>query len=129
MPVDNSTGFFVWETKMKIYTDASYDDKKGVAGMGIVICKGQKRRMISNWGRFKSINEAELFAIYQGCILSGGESCEIITDSQTALQYIEKALKTSRGLKNSISGINIASSGHIRYAGLKIALSQRKKHA
>ena len=78
---------------MKIYTDASYDDKKGIAGMGIVVCKGQNRITISNWGNFKSINEAELFAIYQGCILSGGEPCEIITDSQTALEYIERDIK------------------------------------
>ena len=78
---------------MKIYTDASYDDKKGIAGMGIVVCKGQKRRTISNWGSFKSINEAELFAIYLGFFLLGGESCEIITDSQTALQYIERGVR------------------------------------
>ena len=78
---------------MKIYTDASFDDKKGIAGMGIVVCKGQNRITISNWGNFKSINEAELFAIYQGCILSGGKPCEIITDSQIALQYIERGVK------------------------------------
>lgn len=73
---------------MKIYTDASYDEKRGIAGIGILVCKGQQRDLISNWCEAKSINEAELKAIEIACILSGGEPCEIFTDSQTALQYI-----------------------------------------
>ena len=78
---------------MKIYTDASYDQKKGIAGIGILVCKGQRRDFVSNWVEAKSINEAELKAIYLACVLSGGEPCEIVTDSQTALQYIEHGVK------------------------------------
>jgi ribonuclease HI len=78
---------------MKIYTDASYDQKKGIAGIGILVCKGQRRDFVSNWVEAKSVNEAELKAIYLACVLSGGEPCEIVTDSQTALQYIEHGVK------------------------------------
>ena len=78
---------------MIITTDASYDDKKGIAGIGILVSKGQRRDLISNWCEAKSVNEAELKAIYLGCILAGGEPCEIVTDSQTALQYILHGVK------------------------------------
>lgn len=78
---------------MRIFTDASYDEKRNIAGIGILVCKGQRRDLISNWVEAKSINEAELKAIEIACILSGGEPCEIITDSQTALQYIQKGIK------------------------------------
>lgn len=77
---------------MKIYTDASFCEKNNIAGVGILVCKGERRDLISNWVEAKSINEAELKAIELACILSGGEPCEIITDSQTALQYIEKGV-------------------------------------
>lgn len=79
--------------KLVIYTDASFDNKRNIGGCGIVICRGEKRRTISNWGNFYSINEAELFAIYQGSVLSGGEPATIITDSQTALEYIKNNIK------------------------------------
>ena len=78
---------------MKIYTDASYDEKKQIAGIGILVCKGSRRDLVSNWCEAKSINEAELKAIYTACVLAGGEECEIITDSQTALQYIQSGVK------------------------------------
>ena len=78
---------------MKIYTDASYDEKRGVAGIGILVSKGSRRDLVSNWCEAKSVNEAELKAIYLACVLSGGEPCEIVTDSQTALQYIEHGVK------------------------------------
>lgn len=78
---------------MRIYTDASFDEKKGIAGIGILVCKGSRRDLISNWCEAKSINEAELKAIEIACILSGGEPCEVITDSQTALQYIQYGVK------------------------------------
>ena len=78
---------------MIITTDASYDDKKGIAGIGILVSKGQRRDLISNWCEATSVNEAELKAIYLGCILAGGEPCEIVTDSQTALQYILHGVK------------------------------------
>lgn len=78
---------------MRIYTDASYDEKRKIAGIGILVCKGERRDLISNWCEAKSINEAELKAIYLACVLSGGEPCEIVTDSQTALQYIHEGVK------------------------------------
>lgn len=78
---------------MIIHTDASYDEKRGIAGIGILVSKGERRDLVSNWCEAKSINEAELKAIYLACILSGGEPCEIVTDSQTALQYIEHGVK------------------------------------
>lgn len=78
---------------MIIHTDASYDEKRGIAGIGILVSKGARRDLISNWCEAKSVNEAELKAIYLACVLSGGEPCEIVTDSQTALQYIEHGVK------------------------------------
>ena len=78
---------------MRIYTDASYDEKRKIAGIGILVCKGERRDLISNWCDALSINEAELKAIEIACILSGGEPCEVVTDSQTALQYIQEGVK------------------------------------
>jgi ribonuclease HI len=78
---------------MIIHTDASFDEKKGIAGIGILVSKGSRRDLISNWCEAKSINEAELKAIYLACVLAGGEPCEIVTDSQTALQYIQYGVK------------------------------------
>ena len=77
---------------MRIYTDASYSEKYGIAGIGILVCKGERKDLISNWVKVKSINEAELRAIEIACILSGGEPCEIITDSQIAIQYATKGI-------------------------------------
>lgn len=79
---------------MKIYTDASFDDKKKVGGWGLI--KEHNNilgKPICNFGNFESINEAELFAIYIACVLAGGSECEIITDSQTALSYIKREIK------------------------------------
>ena len=79
---------------MKIYTDASFDDKRKTGGWGLI--KEHNNilgKPISNFGKFESVNEAELFAIYTACILAGGSPCEIITDSQTALSYIKREIK------------------------------------
>lgn len=78
---------------MRIFTDASYDSNQGIAGIGILVCKGERRDLISNWCKAKSINEAELKTIELACILSGGEPCDVFTDSQTALQYIQNGVK------------------------------------
>ena len=78
---------------MRIFTDASYQDKKGIAGVGIVIEKnGHIGKPISFWTKATSVNEAELYAIYMACILAGGKRCEIVTDSQTAIQYVNKGV-------------------------------------
>ena len=77
---------------IKAYCDSSFDDKRGVAGIGIVIENGEKRRVVSNWIKAQSNNEAELFAIHLASILTEGKG-EIYTDSQTALAYIEGNIK------------------------------------
>ena len=73
---------------MRIFTDASFNDKHKVAGWGIVIKDGTKERTYSNWLPVNNINLAEIFAIHTACVLSGGKNCTIYTDSQTALAYI-----------------------------------------
>lgn len=73
---------------MKIYTDASLDEKRGIAGIGIYIVKGASNRTISHWIKTDNINFAELWAIYQASILGFGKDCVIYTDSQVALTYI-----------------------------------------
>lgn len=78
---------------IRIFTDASYDEKTKTGGFGLVVCNGQRRDIISNFHQFQSINEAELFAIYMACIMAGGNKAEIITDSQNALSYIRRAIK------------------------------------
>ena len=77
---------------IKAYCDSSFDEKLGVAGIGIVIEKGCKRKLVSNWISAKSNNEAELFAIYLASILTEGQGI-IYTDSQTAISYIEADIK------------------------------------
>ena len=74
---------------MKIYTDASFDQKRKVAGWGIVVQDGMKERTYSNWFPVENINLAEMFAIHTACVLSGGRQCTIYTDSMTALSYIK----------------------------------------
>lgn len=73
---------------MRIYCDASFNERKKVAGIGIVICKNQKERHLSFWIPAKNINYAELWACYISAILSGGEKVSIFSDSQTALDFI-----------------------------------------
>ena len=74
---------------MEIWTDASFDQQRKVAGLGIVIKKGIKEKTYSTWIPADNINVAEIFAIYLACVLSGGEKSTINTDSQTALAYIK----------------------------------------
>lgn len=73
---------------MKIYCDASFNNRHKVAGIGIVICNNQKERHLSFWIPAKNNNYAELWACYIGAILSGGQKADIYSDSQTALDYI-----------------------------------------
>lgn len=74
------------------YSDASFDDKKGIAGWGVILKKGEKQRVYSNWIKASSINEAELFAIYMASILLEGKGV-IYTDSLTAISYINREIK------------------------------------
>lgn len=78
---------------MKIFVDASLDEKRGVAGIGIYVVRGASHRAISQWFRTDDVNEAELWGIYQAAILGHGKDCTIYTDSQTALSYVQKTVK------------------------------------
>lgn len=87
-----------WRHTMQIYCDASFDEKNNIAGIGISIIDGQKRRTFSNWIKVRTINEAELFAIYLAGILSEGKG-NIYTDSQVAISYIENNIKEKNRTK------------------------------
>lgn len=77
---------------MKIYTDASFDNKKQIAGIGIVIKDGIKERTHSNWIKCRTVNAAELIAIYIGGVFLDKKGC-VYTDSQTAISYINDEIK------------------------------------
>lgn len=83
---------------IKAYTDASFDEKRGVAGIGIVVKKGEQERVFSNWINVRTVNEAELFAIHLAGILTEGGGI-IYTDSQTALAYIKGEIKGKQRTK------------------------------
>lgn len=74
------------------YCDSTYDEKRKVAGIGIVIQKGLQQKIISNWVHCPSNNYGELFAIYLGAILTHGKGT-IYTDSECAISYIENRVK------------------------------------
>ena len=77
---------------MKTYCDSSFDEHKGVAGIGVTVIDGEKRRTYSAWIKANSNNEAELFAIHLASILCEGKGI-IYTDSQCALNYIRGDVK------------------------------------
>ena len=73
---------------MKIFTDSSLDENKGICGIGIYIVKGASNRTISHWIETNDNNYGELWAIYMAAILAHGKDCTIYTDSMTAISYI-----------------------------------------
>ena len=86
-------------TELIAYTDASYDEKRNIAGWGVVIQvkKGgvTKEHTYRNFLPCPNNNYAELFAIHQALILLAGNKYRknntkitVYTDSQTALDYI-----------------------------------------
>lgn len=77
---------------IKAYTDASFDEKRGIAGIGVVIKDGLKERVFSVWTKARAVNDAELFAIHLASILTEGKGI-IYTDSQTAISYINGEIK------------------------------------
>lgn len=81
---------------VKVFTDASYDDKKHICGMGIVIQDGVKQRTISNWCVADSVHYGEMFAIYMAAVLTNGKNATIYTDSAVALAYINGEVKEER---------------------------------
>ena len=78
---------------MEIFVDASLDEKKGIAGVGIYVMRGASNRTISQWYKTDDVNEAELWGIYIASILGHGKDCTIYTDSKTALAYVNKEVK------------------------------------
>ena len=74
---------------MKIFTDSSLDENKGICGIGLYVMKGASNRTISHWIETNDNNYGELWAIYMAAILAHGKDCTIYTDSLTAIQYIE----------------------------------------
>lgn len=42
------------------YADSSFDERLNIAGIGIMIKKGEKERVYSTWIKAQSNNEAEL---------------------------------------------------------------------
>lgn len=77
---------------IEVYADSSYDEKRKIAGIGIVVQNGVKQRIISNYLPCPSNNYGELFAVYLGAILTHGQGI-IYTDSESALKYIRKEIK------------------------------------
>jgi ribonuclease HI len=79
---------------VRVYVDSSYDEKKKIAGYGIYVLDGVKEKSYSNFIPAPSNNYGELWAIYQAAILTSGKRDVVIyTDSQTALQYINRQIK------------------------------------
>lgn len=81
---------------MKCYVDSSFDDKRGVAGIGIVIQNGEKQQVYSHWIPCNSNNYGELWAIYIASILTHGKQGIIYTDSECALAYLENKINNER---------------------------------
>lgn len=78
---------------MEIFVDASLDEKKGIAGIGIYVVNGALNITISHYYKTDSVNEAELWGIYIASILGHGKDCIIYTDSRTALAYVNQEVK------------------------------------
>lgn len=89
---------------MIIYTDSSYNDKHGIAGIGCLIIDGEKRRIYSNWIKIENNNLGELYAIYYALTIASAEEGPhtIYTDSQTAIGYIEGTIKDKSGSPQQI---------------------------
>ena len=78
---------------MDIFTDCSYDSKRKIAGIGILIKDGVKQKTISNWIPAPDNNFGEIWAVYLAGILMGGKEGTIYTDSMTAIAYINDIVK------------------------------------
>lgn len=73
------------------FTDANID-KKGIAGIGIVIIENGKRKEYALFTKCRTINAAEIFAIHLANILTHGQAT-IYTDSLTAIAHINNEIK------------------------------------
>ena len=79
---------------IKAYVDSSWRD--GIAGFGIFIKDGVKERSFSYRIRTENNIYGELWAIYQAAIFCACHDAVIYTDSQTAIQYLNKAVKDKK---------------------------------
>lgn len=78
---------------MEIYCDCSFDEKRKIAGIGLLVKEGARQNAISHWIPAPNNNYGELWAIYQASILMHGKHGTIYTDSQTALLYLHDQVK------------------------------------
>ncbi|MBQ8465699.1 MAG: hypothetical protein IJ545_06795 [Alphaproteobacteria bacterium] len=80
---------------MIIYTDSSYNERFGVAGIGCLIIDGEKRRIFSNWIELPNNNVGELYAIYYALTIASRATGPhtVYTDSQTAIAFIQGTIK------------------------------------
>lgn len=76
---------------IRVFVDSSFDDRLGIAGIGIAVYKGESKEVISHYIKASSNNEAEIYACYIGGILAQGG--EVYTDSQTAIDYINQTIR------------------------------------
>ena len=95
-------------TPTQVFTDASFDEKAHVSGVGIVIVRGEKRSIYSAFFSSRSSNEGELQAIWLASQILHGEAFELYTDSQAALIFLEgkensAKARTSEGWKNFLA--------------------------
>ena len=78
---------------IEIFCDSSFDNKRHVAGWGVVLKDGEKQRTYSGWLPANNNNIGEIFAIHTACVLLGGQKGTIYTDSQTAMMYINNQVR------------------------------------
>lgn len=78
---------------IKAFCDSSFDDKRKICGIGIIIERGQKQRQYSLWTPANTNNYGELWAIYMAGVLMGGEKGIIYSDSQNAIKYINNEIR------------------------------------
>lgn len=78
------------------WCDASFDEKRKMAGIGIVVQRGQKERYYSVFIPAPNINYAELYGIYLTGVLMGGERGTIYSDSLTAVSYANNQVNNDR---------------------------------
>lgn len=78
---------------MEIFCDCSFDSKRSIAGIGLLIKDGVKQKTVSNWVPATDNNYGELWAVYLASILMSGKDGVIYTDSQNAIAYIQNKVK------------------------------------
>lgn len=79
---------------MRIFTDSSFDETKGICGIGLYIePDNSKPFTLSHYIKSDDNNYGEMHAVYIASILGHGKDCTIYTDSQCAISYIKNQVK------------------------------------